>query len=192
MVLGSHNAWSYLPVKNWWIRPFSFIYKCQEVDIKTQYNLYKSRCFDLRIRFNKKGEMVIAHGLAVFKITEKELWEQLEWLDSRTDCYLRVIHETRTKRQHTVQSTALFQAFCNELELKLKHTILWCGENLYDNEEDYIFGNYPRCLELYSSVTKPWHDTPKCYAKKNNLVNITLSQTSRYDILLIDFINIQD
>lgn len=190
MILGSHNSWSYLPVKHWWIRPFSFIYKCQEVDIKTQYNMCNTRCFDLRIRFNKKGDLILAHGLAEFSITEEELWKQLEWIDSRTDCYIRVIHEVRCKRQYTDTSKAFFQIFCKELETRLTHTILWSGENLYNLEVDYNFGNHLDCLELYSSVLKPWYDTPKSYSKNNNFANISLLKGSRYDILLIDYVNV--
>lgn len=190
MILGSHNSWSYLPVKHWWIRPFSFIYKCQEVDIKTQYSKYNTRCFDLRIRFNKKGDLILAHGLAEFSITEEELWKQLEWIDSRTDCYIRVIHEVRCKRQYTNTSKAFFQIFCKELETRLTHTVLWSGENLYNLGVDYNFGNHLDCLELYSSVLKPWYDTPKSYSKNNNFANISLLKGSRYDILLIDYVDV--
>ena len=140
---------------------------------------------------NKKGEINVVHGLAVFNITEEELWRQLEWIDSRTGCSIRVIHDARTKSQYTTQSITLFQAFCTEMESRLKHTLLWCGENLYNHEEDYKFGNYPNPLELYSSVTKPWFDFPRSYAKNNNFANIALAQGSRYDILLIDFVNYQ-
>lgn len=29
MILGSHNSWSYLPVRKWWMRPIAFMARCQ-------------------------------------------------------------------------------------------------------------------------------------------------------------------
>ena len=40
MILGSHNSWSYLPPKHWWMWPFHFMAKCQRVDIREQYEKY--------------------------------------------------------------------------------------------------------------------------------------------------------
>lgn len=189
MILGSHNSWSYLPVKHWWIRPFSFIYKCQRYDIKTQYERYKVRCFDLRVRFDNEGNLIVAHGYAEFKISHNELLEQLDWIDSRTDCYLRVIHEVRNKKQYTSKSKTEFRNLCQSLEYRLKHTRLWCGKNLYNWENDYYFDNSPSCTELYSSVLAPNWDTPKSYAKLHNKINKQLCTNS--NILLIDYVDIE-
>ena len=52
MVLGSHNAWSYLPARKWWMKMLAFTAKCQKYDIQTQYEKYNSRCFDLRLTFD--------------------------------------------------------------------------------------------------------------------------------------------
>jgi len=48
MILGSHNSWSYLPPKKWYMKPFRFTAQCQDWDIKTQYE-HGVRCFDLRL-----------------------------------------------------------------------------------------------------------------------------------------------
>ena len=53
MILGSHNSWSYLPPKHWWMWPIHFMAKCQRVDIREQYEKYGVRCFDLRVRWKK-------------------------------------------------------------------------------------------------------------------------------------------
>ena len=58
MILGSHNSWSYLPVKQWYFTPFAFTARCQSIDIRTQYEKYGVRCFDLRVRFDKNTGIV--------------------------------------------------------------------------------------------------------------------------------------
>ena len=40
MIIGSHNSWSYLPPKHWWMRPFAFMARCQSCDIQAQYEKY--------------------------------------------------------------------------------------------------------------------------------------------------------
>ena len=96
VILGSHNSWSYLPVKRWWMRPIAFMARCQRIDIRRQYEM-GVRCFDLRIFFDNnhlgtgdgKEVMFVAHGIVKYKITPEELEEHLKWIDERGDCYVR-------------------------------------------------------------------------------------------------------
>ena len=85
MMLGSHNSWSYLPAKKWWMSPFKFVAKCQNINIRDQYNIYNVRCFDLRIRFNDKNELTVAHGLMEYKISESQLLDDLQWLNNQKE-----------------------------------------------------------------------------------------------------------
>ena len=78
MIYGSHNSWSFLKPKHWWLRPFAFTARCQNIDIEKQYLLYDVRCFDLRINFDKKGELYICHGPLRYKYTEDDLIKDLE------------------------------------------------------------------------------------------------------------------
>ena len=77
MILGSHNSWSYLPPRRWWMRPIAFMAKCQRVDIRTQYERYGVRCFDLRVRFNKYGLGIVAHGIVEYCFTASKIYEDL-------------------------------------------------------------------------------------------------------------------
>ena len=52
MILGSHNSWSYLTPRKWWMKLFRFVAQCQDYDIKTQYEQFGVRCFDLRLKFD--------------------------------------------------------------------------------------------------------------------------------------------
>lgn len=64
----SHNTMTYLPVRQWWLRPFAFMARCQSKDIKDQCHI--TGFFDIRVRFRfHKGipTPVFAHGLAEYK-----------------------------------------------------------------------------------------------------------------------------
>lgn len=188
MILGSHNSWSYLPPAKWWMKPFRFTAQCQDLDIKSQYK-EGVRCFDLRIRFNL-GTLVVAHGAMEYKITREQLKADLEWLNSKGNVYVRILHEVRNKKQYTTLSLKKFRLFCGFLENTYTHLKFWCGRNLYTWEVDYKFKIEPSCEEKYSSVCPPkilddWY--PRLYAKKKN--KEILKQGTDKDILLIDFIN---
>lgn len=190
MIIGSHNSWSYLAPKLWYLKPFSFMARCQNVDIKTQYEQYGVRCFDLRIRFNKEGDLQIAHGYFVFDIDLPQLYKDLNYLNSKGDCYVRILYEVRNKKQYVHKE--LFKTYCRLFEGIYSNIKFWCGRNLYNWEVDYEFKENPSCLELYSSVCAPkliddWY--PKIYALKNNKKNIEKGTDRK--ILLIDFVNIK-
>ena len=189
MVLGSHNSWSYLPVKKWWMRPLAFMARCQCKTIQEQYKL-GVRCFDLRVRFDEEWNTVFAHGIIEYNVSEYRVWKDLRWLDDKGDCYVRVIHEARSKKQHSEYKTSNFQYMCRELQKRLSNTKFWCGRNLYNWEVDYDFGFCPTCEEKYASVSCKWLAWwPWLYARAIN--HRIRTQGSNSDILLIDYVNIK-
>ena len=193
MIIGSHNSWSYLPPKQWWMRPFAFMARCQSCDIQAQYEKYGVRCFDLRIRFTNKGAVCISHGYADYKINIDSINNQLAWLNSKGDCYVRILHEVRNEKQYTSESISLFRAFCSKLENEYLNIRFWCGRNLFNWEYDYQFCHVePTCEENYASVSKPrliddW--LPYLYALLNN--KDIIAKGTEKEILLIDYVNIQ-
>lgn len=191
MILGSHNSWSYLPPKKWWMWPFTFMAKCQSVPIKEQYDL-GVRCFDLRIRHRKDGRITVAHGAMEYNIDLKGLCEQLEWLNARKDVSIRVIHEVRRKSQYTEKAIEDFQRDCRILQVGYPFIKFWGGRNLYNWKEDFSFKYKPSCMEKYSSVCLPkviddWW--PWLYAKTHN--RKLMQEGTEKNILMIDFINIR-
>ena len=191
-ILGAHNAWSFLPVKKWWMKPFSFMAKCQNVDIRSQYLMHGVRCFDLRVCFDENDNMEIRHGMAIYKYTEEDLFKDLTFLNNRADtCYIRVLHEVRNKKKYTDHEIEEFQMFCERIEKEFTRLKFWCGRNLVDWSVDYKFKNEPTCDEKYSSVCPPkiiddW--IPVLYAKLKNR-KIRKEGTDK-DILLIDFVDL--
>lgn len=189
MILGSHNSWTYYRCRKWWQRLFSFVGKCQDIDIIKQYE-YGVRCFDLRVRFDKHGNMVIAHGLLEYDLNTNDLFALLHFLDKKGDVVVRILHEVRSKKKYTDANKKLFRSFCAELEIAFPSITFWCGRNLYNWEYDYNFQYQPSCDEQYSSVCAPkWDDWfPKLFAKKNN--HKIKEKGTTCDILLIDFVEL--
>ena len=171
--------------------------RCQRVNIRRQYLDYDVRCFDLRIRFDKDGKLQVAHGYMAYRVTASELDADLQWISQKGDCYVRVLHEVRTARQHSELSTRKFVWWCKEAVTKYPGIEFWCGRNLYDWTFDYNFGIEPICVEKYSSVCKPrliddWW--PWLYARMHNAEIIREfnreKQWQKGTILLIDYVNI--
>lgn len=187
MILGSHNSWSYLPPKKWYMKPLRFTAQCQDWDIKTQYE-HGVRCFDLRLRYDKDTLQVV-HGEIIFKITCGQLLEDLGWLNAHKDVYVRVIHDVRTKKQYEKSSRKHFKNDCAAFEKLFKNIKFYNAQNLYNRETEYDFKNNPTCLELYSSVVGSKVDDlyPRYYAKKNNKKIYQEGTTKQ--ILMIDFVN---
>ena len=192
MVIGSHNSWSYLPVRKWWMRPLRFMAKCQRVGINEQYVIHDVRCFDLRIRF-EGDRLVVAHGIIEYMCDYLKLISYLDYLDRQGDCYVRVIHEVRTRKQWQKSNPIMFADYCGKFEKLFPRIHFWCGRNLYDWTADYKFkGKDPSCDEKYASVTNPklvddWW--PWFYAwRKNKEIR---KAGSDKDVLLIDYIDIK-
>lgn len=192
MILGSHNSWSYLPPRRWWMKPIGFMAKCQRVDIRTQYERYGVRCFDLRVRFNKYGLGIVAHGIVEYCFTASKIYEDLAWLDAQGDCYVRVVHEVRSAKQYKNRRCDLFHYFCERLERDYRGIHFWCGRELFCWGYDYSFsGIEPTCDEKYASVCPPkliddWW--PWIFARLHN--RDILAAGTKKDILLIDFVDI--
>ena len=174
-ILQAHNSWSYLPIRNWWVRPFLFYKQCQEVDIKTQYNNYGVKGFDLHVRYDD-DRLVIANGDIEYKCDN--LFNDLIWIDSRTDCYVKVTHEVT---KHNPSDIDKFKDFCDLLEENFTHIKFWGGVNHYTEEVDYYFSNYPKCKPLYREYFK----------KNNSIVHNSFYKMAYKDreMISIDYVN---
>lgn len=186
MKIGTHNSMSYLRPKKWYMYLFRFIAKCQQVDIKKQYEL-GARMFDLRIGYDKNSKLEFRHGRMTFK---GNVEEALKFLNTRrTKCYIRLILEIK---KDDLSQELLFIKDCRKWESEYKKLVFFCGRRKYDWEIIYKFKTpEPIINQLVSSMTwkklDDWY--PWIYARLMNRKNI--SEYNSKDWLLIDFINIQ-
>lgn len=192
-MIGSHNSWSYLKPTKWWMRLFAFTAKCQTYDIKTQYNDYGVRMFDLRIRFDEDGSPIICHGLMEYKYDITDLYSDLNWLDSQEDVTIRYLLELRGNYCNTEEwQREQFIKFYENAKF-LYRKLNWAeGRDLPDF--DRLIFDIPEVniVEKYSSVCPPkiiddWW--PWLYAKLHNKKNKEKYKNDNC-YLLIDYVNI--
>ncbi len=192
MVIGSHNSWSYLRPRKWWMRLIAFAARCQRVDIREQYLKYGVRCFDLRLRYHEDGTVTLAHGVVEYDYSHKDIMDDIIWLDGKGDCYVRVLLEVRTYIQYTYTNVFHFRVFCENFDKVFQRIQFWCGRNLYNWEQNYFFGDDPTCEETYGSVVpgKKWLYGwwPWLYAVTHNK-QVKAKGTDK-DILLIDYVDV--
>lgn len=159
MILASHNSWSFHPPKNWWMRPFSFVAKCQSKNIKEQYET-GVRLFDLRVRFDKKGEPILAHGLMEYK--SMWLMGDLGFLNGQKYSIVRVILETSKEDE---RQEKLFKDWCLNIRREFKNVRFIGGNRKFDWTNIYKFGTFePAIVGEFSSVPNN-----KWYSKINDL-----------------------
>lgn len=191
--LGSHNTMSYLTPLKWYFRPIAFTAKCQSKTIQEQYEIYGVRLFDLRFKFNKKGEVHFAHGAIEYK---GNIGETLNYLNSLDNIPVRIMLENKPGDKESE-----FKAWCEYLEDTYKNIKFFGGRNKWNWEELYKFKHeHPKVEDKYSSCNtnepgKPQTGTyiddlcPIWYAKKNNKIN--RKNGTIKDYLMIDFVEIE-
>lgn len=195
MKLASHNSWSYLPVRKWWMRPLNLIAKCQDKSIVQQY-YDKARCFDLRLRWDEKEEnFVLAHGIVTYM---GRYYNDLFWLDEQAykndeEIYIRVLLEDSGKANRVIDD--LFYKQCKNLEKRFSFIKFIGGFPVRKRWREYIYTfktKEPSIEEHHVSVSgKWWQFVPKRWAKKNNKsVRIIKEEveTIKSDFLMLDFI----
>ena len=194
MKIGSHNSMSYAKSKKWYMNPFRFIARCQAVSIKTQYEKYGVRLFDMRIKFNKDGEAMFAHGAMEYNEPIQPIFEYLNTVPEPVDC--RILLENNPD-----ECEDFFIQWCQKARRTYKNIKFFGGRNKYTWKEVYKFAYQgPSFLDKYSSYNteesgKPITGTylddwfPFLYAWRHNRENIE-NGTNR-DYLMIDFVNIR-
>lgn len=191
MILGSHNSWSYLTPRKWWMKLIRFTARCQSKELGEQYAVYGVRCFDLRVRFDDDDQPMLVHGPVEYEYTREKLEQDLKTFNSLKSVCIRVLLDVRNKRQYTEKQRTAFWNFCHELELFYPDIKFWCGRNLYNWGIIYNFQYRPTCCERYASVCKPrliddWF--PYFFAHRWN--KLITEQGTTSDILLIDFVDL--
>lgn len=133
----SHNTWSYLPVRQWWLRPFRRLAQCQEVSAQEQMRMLEAGGFDLRVRFDREGQPHFAHGLIEY---EGDVFEELlradyiHGVDRQLDrnlnpFYVRVLLETTPlmSRYTRAFQEMRFWSFCDLCRDKYRNLRFWGG-----------------------------------------------------------------
>lgn len=179
MKKASHNTFSYYNPKQWYLRPFAFIAKCQNKSIFQQV-CEGIKVFDLRLRMDKNGEWVIAHNAFIYERGLYKIDCILNWLNAvslacKEPIRVRVLHEVRNRRQAQYSSSIAFNTLCDRIAYKYEHIKFFGGQRTMDWQQDYVFppSDDIAYIERHASVMWPkWlHWWPWLYAKLYNEVN---------------------
>lgn len=188
-IIGTHNSMTYLPPEHWYgwfMIPFA---RCQRKTIEQQW-YDGARCFDLRIRFTKKGEPCFAHGLyeCTHEVKPIDVLVQLDKLILRYNqpAFVRLILEDPDKQNHNV---FYFKQFCQEWSKGNKMIRLFGGNRKGDWAQIVEFDYKPNLTQYVGSMMADarWYEKamPFAYAWRRNKKN---KQNPQGDIAIYDFI----
>ena len=201
--LASHNSFTYLRPWRWWMRPFAFMARCQRADWREQWIDYDVDLFDLRVRFDKRGDPIICHGLMEYKGNVYALLCDMEKHAEKagTEIYIRIVSETK---RPTEIDTELYINFCLKIEWRYPQLRFFGGNDRSDwdcRHPYYKFRTPAQDLDdKYSSTTTlfprgfKWLRflddlCPILYARLHNRRNI--ERGTSHEWLFIDFVDIR-
>lgn len=204
MIIGSHNSMSYCKAKNKWLRPFTWVARCQNVNLKRQFFDYGVRYFDLRVYFKDTAMPEFRHGSMAWMTL---VYTTITQLDEYAACtnekvYVRIILEQNRKSSDQAFQDEQFKQFCKTIQKNYTNLIFVGGRRKYDWELLYDFHTEePSLDDKYSSTTHPlggdknsllakiddlW---PWLYARLHNKKNY--KKGTDKDVLFLDFVNIR-
>lgn len=174
-LIGTHDSFTYLPIKQWYLKPFSFIAKCQNKDIYEQIRRYN--CIDVRIYFGSDCKWHFAHGLVNYKSDDAiEILHNLLIQINKT-FYVRLILEKVEDEDCIFCIFDKFQTVCKELETaypnikffggnyKKDWTKIYDFKTLFDSDVNQFISSMAYDARWYEKIC------PYLYAKRMNKVN---------------------
>ncbi len=174
-IIGTHNSMTYLRPQHWygWLMvPFA---KCQKKTLLKQWEA-GARCFDLRVRFNRRGDAMFAHGLYECR-HDADPHETVRTLAALAQtenetAYVRVVLEDPDATEY---NEYYFRKFCRFVELfpSLKP---FQGNRKGDWAQIYEFDYEPRLYQMVGSMDEDAHlwerIMPFAYALRKNKKNM--------------------
>lgn len=182
-MIGAHNALSgYKPLK-WWMRPFSFLYKCQT---KTITRLIDDGVtfFDIRVSFNG-NKAIGSHGLAKF---DAEATSYINLICFNVEePVIRIIlengnEEDKVKFKEWAHLLQIYQPNAKFIGGNYKPT--W--ERLVEFTNDDVHDNI---IQYVGSMQTWWGKIfPRLYAKLNNKKNLKIAKANPDKYYLFDYL----
>ena len=117
-MIGSHNSMSYLPVRQWYLKPFGWMARCQSKTLGEQLITYGVRLFDFRVRFDVCGNLVFAHGPVQFKGDVEQYLSSLAlecFRQNISTVYVRIILESNKPMWNQEWQEEHFKYFCEDI-----------------------------------------------------------------------------
>lgn len=202
-ILGSHNSLSFSGAAKWYLKPFTFVAKCQSKTLKEQFYEYKVRYFDIRITFDKRNNIRSSHGSMIWKYDVEQALSELNHMarNAYEPVYVRLVLECNSESKRQEKLDDLFIQYCMHFQSMYPYLLFVGGRRKYDWKKLVEFNTEePSLDDKYSSTTSPfgpkknnfWDKIddwwPWLYAATHNK-KIRRKGTDK-DVLFLDYINI--
>lgn len=185
--LGSHNSFSYLPVKRWymrWSRPWA---RCQSKTI-TEQIATGVRYFDMRVRFNGDGSVRLVHNSIEFKPYNLE--ESLH-LINECECHMRLVLDIRSDVD--ADQERMFFEYVKTIQEKYPQIKLhvqiaargWIDIPEWSSAPFEITENHVSVVGYNVKNLAKYKGIPEAYARDNNE---DIKREFKGNCLLIDFV----
>lgn len=183
-MLGSHNSFSYLPIRAWYLWILRPWVRCQDLDIGEQY-AQGVRYFDLRLRFGKKGEPQVVHNFTRLRISPQELERWLAWLDAKGGVVMRVVLDVRKPPKDGDALKSYFSTYYDYLFSQYPHidfhsTVAYEAWSLLEVHDEYGSFKHKLCI--------PWLWSVLHNAKVKRKYKDLLSTEETRRVLFMDFV----
>lgn len=200
MKLASHNTFTFLTPRTWWMRLLAFTARCQRVNFAAQLDC-GAQMFDIRVRFKGSGVPIICHGLIEYQeylpVTDSLLYLNYCCKRQGIPYYCRIVLETKHPDDFQIQS---FRTLCKAYQDTFQDIVFFGGNDRSDwscQHPVYDFGTpMPDIDEEHASTTALFPRFPRLddlwpwlYTRLFNHRNIQAGTTHEW--LMIDFVDIQ-
>ena len=206
MVIGFHDFFTSLKIRHRWMKPFSYIAKCQwshdliqSLATALQGRVGSDVCFDMRVYWDaSEGCFMPAHGSMGYAWEDRRgIFRYLDTLEDLKcdkvigDVYIRLILEREGGEEQ-------FKELCKHLEESYPYFIFYGGVCKKGWKEIYKFKTDDnlefRTIQFVGSMAEDarWYEKfiPILYAKRMNAKNLDkLKGFDNNTIALFDFIN---
>ena len=195
-MIGTHHSLSYKPIQQRWLRPFSFMARCQDLSISEQLRRGVT-VFDFRIFFDNTDRVCFANGVFNF-YSILTLKDYILLLTEHAEYDKKYIYVKITLEKHVnVHSVAMFRYVCSELENLFgnKYIKFFGGKDNRSGNILYTFQTEgPKCEDKTSDRADRWYHRicPRFFAKAKNtkIYDSYLKMDRLKECWMLDFINI--
>lgn len=185
-MIGSHNSMSYLPPKNIWGKITRLWNKCQDKNIKEQYEA-GVRYFDIRINlYDDRWHFV--HNKVDYGVVDNFIWKYI----GERDIPIRLIYDQRSKPKDISYSINRFRTYI--IILREKYNIDIDSAITYWDWQEHIEEPHIDIKEYHASVKATWYqyllgckwfaNKYNAFAKAFNIEYVTCPDR----VLLLDYV----
>lgn len=205
MKIASHNSFTYLRPRRWWMRLLAITARCQRVNFNRQLDL-GAQMLDLRVRFVPAPyggtRPMVCHGLIEYEDGWQAAVNAIQLLDDKSrgsehPYYIRVVLESRRPSEEQKER---FRDLCGVLTNYHRNVVFFGGNDRSDwscKKPVYDFGTpLPDIDEKHASTTALFPRFPRlddlCPILYSRLFNHRdIEQGTTHDWLMIDFVDIR-